>query len=85
MPRLAVPFLLLLLLASPAHAVIKGSVSSHGSYTVRLLGKGTYCSGVVIARDALITAAHCARTIPTIGRFASPTFRAVRCSTTEGA
>jgi hypothetical protein len=67
MPRLAVPFLLLLLLASPAHAVIRGSVSSHGSYTVRLLGKGTYCSGVVIARDALITAAHCARTIPTIG------------------
>ena len=67
MPRPAVSFFLLLLLATPAHAVIKGSASSHASFTVRLLGKGTYCSGVVIARDALITAAHCARTTPTIG------------------
>jgi len=67
MPRPAVSFFLLLLLAAPAHAVIKGSASSHASFTVRLLGKGTYCSGVVIARDALITAAHCARTTPTIG------------------
>ena len=67
MPRPAVSFFLLLLLAAPAHAVIKGSASSHASFTVRLLGKGTDCSGVVIARDALITAAHCARTTPTIG------------------
>jgi len=40
MPRLAAPFLLLLLLASPAHAVIKGTPSARASYTVRLLGKG---------------------------------------------
>jgi hypothetical protein len=64
MPRLAVPLLASCLFAAPAHAVIKGNASSHGSYTVRLLGKGTYCSGVVIARNAIITAAHCGRTIP---------------------
>jgi Trypsin len=62
--RGAAPFLGFLLLAAPAHAVIKGTASSHGSYTVRLVGKAGYCSGVVIARNALVTAAHCARTIP---------------------
>jgi hypothetical protein len=67
MPRLGVPFLLLFLFVQPANAVIKGTASSLGSYTVRLLGKGGYCSGVVIARDAIVTAAHCARTIPFIG------------------
>jgi hypothetical protein len=67
MPRLAIPLLLLLLFLAPAHAVIKGSASSHAGYTVRLLGKGTYCSGVIVARDAIITAAHCARTIPVVG------------------
>ena len=50
----------------PAHAVIKGTASSHASYTVRLVGKQGYCSGVVIARDAIVTAAHCARTIPVL-------------------
>jgi hypothetical protein len=62
MPRLAAPFLLLFLFISlPAHAVIKGSASStHGLYAVRLVGNGN-CSGVVIARNAVATAAHCAR------------------------
>jgi hypothetical protein len=40
--------------------VIKGSASAHGRYTVRLVGNG-HCSGVVIARNAIATAAHCAR------------------------
>jgi hypothetical protein len=48
-----------LLAAAPAKAVIKGSSSSLGSYTVRLIGNG-YCTGVVIARRAVVTAAHCA-------------------------
>jgi hypothetical protein len=62
MPRLAAPLLLLLLLfaAAPAHAVIKGSASAHGRYTVRLVGNA-HCSGVVIARNAVATADHCAR------------------------
>ena len=46
--------------ATPAHAVIKGTSSALGSYTVRLVGSG-YCTGVVIARRAVVTAAHCAR------------------------
>jgi Trypsin len=45
--------------APPAGAVVGGSMSSLGSYTVRLVGKG-YCSGVVIARRVVATAAHCA-------------------------
>jgi hypothetical protein len=65
MPRLTTSLLVFLLFAAHAHAVIKGTVSSH-SYTVRLLGKGTYCSGVIIARTAILTAAHCARTIPAV-------------------
>src|ERR1700730_547184 len=61
MLRLTAPLLLLCLIsAPPAHAVIKGSASARGSYTVRLAGNG-YCSGVVIARNAVVTAAHCAR------------------------
>src|SRR5664279_182163 len=64
MPRQVATGLALLLftaglLAAPAHAVIKGSASSLGSYTVRLVGNG-YCTGVVIARRAVVTAAHCA-------------------------
>jgi hypothetical protein len=46
-------------LAVPANAVVMGSMSSLGSYTVRLVGNG-YCSGVVIARRVVATAAHCA-------------------------
>jgi hypothetical protein len=61
MLRLTAPLLLLCLIsAPPAHAVIKGSASARGSYTVRLAGNG-YCSGVVIARNAVATADHCAR------------------------
>ena len=45
--------------ATPAGAVVKGSWSSLGSYTVRLVGNGN-CTGVVIARQLVATAAHCA-------------------------
>ena len=48
-----------MLAAAPAGAVVKGSVSSLDRFTVRLAGDG-YCSGVVIARRAVATAAHCA-------------------------
>ena len=44
--------------ATPAGAVVKGTKSSSAHYTVRLVGNG-YCSGVVIARRAVATAAHC--------------------------
>ena len=47
------------LTAAPANAVVLGASSSLGSYTVRLVGNG-YCSGVVIARRIVATAAHCA-------------------------
>jgi hypothetical protein len=47
------------LAAQPAGAVVKGTSSSLGSYTVRVIGNG-YCSGVAIARRAVVTAAHCA-------------------------
>jgi Trypsin len=43
---------------TPAGAVVKGTSSSLG-YTVRIVGP-FYCSGVVIARRAVATAAHCA-------------------------
>jgi hypothetical protein len=48
------------MLTVPAHAVVMGSASSLGSYTVRVVGNG-YCSGVLIARRVVATAAHCAR------------------------
>ncbi len=44
---------------APAGAVVKGSSSALGSYTVRLVGSG-YCSGVAIARRLVLTARHCA-------------------------
>lgn len=47
-----------LLAAPPALAVVQGISSSLGTYTVRLVG-AYYCSGVVIARRAVVTAAHC--------------------------
>ena len=46
--------------ATEAGAVIKGTSSSLGRHTVRLIGP-YYCSGVAIARKAVATAAHCAR------------------------
>jgi hypothetical protein len=45
--------------ATPAGAVLKGTPSSLGRYTVRLSGNGN-CSGVAIARRAVATAGHCA-------------------------
>lgn len=46
--------------ATPAFAVIKGTRTQWLAYSVvRLIGDGN-CSGVVIARQAVATAAHCA-------------------------
>ena len=64
MPRLRatalIAFTTALLATPPAHAVVQGISSTLGSYTVRLVG-AYYCSGVVIARRAVVTAAHCGR------------------------
>src|SRR5579859_3072947 len=64
MPRLRatalIAFTAALLTAPPAGAVVQGTSSTLGSYTVRLVG-AYYCSGVVIARRAGVTAAHCGR------------------------
>jgi Trypsin len=49
-----------LLAVAPAGAVVLGSSSSLDYFTVRIVGRGQ-CSGVVIARRAVATAAHCAR------------------------
>jgi hypothetical protein len=50
---------LALLTAAEAGAVVLGTSSSLHGYTVRLAGNG-YCTGVVIARRLVATAAHCA-------------------------
>ena len=64
MPRLRATALIActaaLLAAAQAGAVVQGTSSTLGSYTVRLVG-AYYCSGVVIARRAVVTAAHCGR------------------------
>jgi hypothetical protein len=44
--------------ADEAHAIVKGASSSLGPYVVRIYA-GYYCSGVAIARRAVVTAAHC--------------------------
>ena len=49
-----------LMAAAPANAVVLGSVSSLDHFTVRVVGRD-HCTGVVIARRAVATAAHCAR------------------------
>lgn len=53
-------FIYTILAAPPAGAVIQGTSSSLGGFTMRLTGVGN-CTGVVIARRAVVTAAHCAR------------------------
>jgi Trypsin len=63
MPRNAATGLALLSLtiaATPAAAVVQGSMSGLSAYTVRLVGNG-FCTGVAISRRAVVTAAHCAR------------------------
>ena len=49
-----------MLAAQPAGAVVRGGSSWLGQYMVRLVGNGS-CSGVAIARRAVVTASHCAR------------------------
>jgi Trypsin len=46
--------------APPAGAVVNGTSSSLGRYMVRLDGGSGNCSGVAIARRAVVTARHCA-------------------------
>jgi hypothetical protein len=64
MPRLRatalIAFTAALLAALPAGAGVQGTSSTLGSYTVRLVG-AYYCTGVVIAHRAVVTAAHCGR------------------------
>jgi hypothetical protein len=53
-----------LLLTAPreASAVVQGHPSSLHHFTVRLVG-GAYCTGVVIGRRLVATAAHCGRSV----------------------
>jgi hypothetical protein len=77
MPRLIVSLLVLILLgALPAQAVVKGSASALG-FVVRLVGDRG-CSGVVVARDFVATAAHCAEGMRVIA--AGRSFRVTRIS-----
>ncbi len=54
-------FFLFFAAMSGAHAVVQGRTSSLGSQTVRIGGRGgDFCTGVVISRTLIATAAHCA-------------------------
>ncbi len=57
---LFVSFVLLLTAPREASAVVQGHPSSLHHFTVRLVG-GAYCTGVVIGRRLVATAAHCGR------------------------
>lgn len=59
----------LLVASAPAHAIIGGSDASNPdgtrSYTVGIMTRaGEICSGVVIAQDQVLTAAHCLARAP---------------------
>ncbi|SFV13319.1 Trypsin [Methylobacterium sp. 174MFSha1.1] len=64
MIRLHLPFLAALLLATPAHAVVGGTDAPDAplarSSVMVLSSRGGVCTGIVLARDVVLTAAHCA-------------------------
>jgi hypothetical protein len=66
--------------STPADAVVKGTRTQWLAYhTVRLVGDGN-CSGVVIARQAIATAAHCAAGMSVLAN--GRVYRVARISTT---
>lgn len=65
MTRRAIPLLALALaLATPAHAVVGGTEAPDAalarSSVMVLSSRGGVCTGIVLARDVVLTAAHCA-------------------------
>jgi secreted trypsin-like serine protease len=63
MSRFAAVFACCLLLSAPAAAIVGGAPTVAGDaprHTVMILGsRGTFCTGTAVARDILLTAAHC--------------------------
>jgi hypothetical protein len=55
-------FVFILIAPHEASAVVQGHPSSLHHFTVRLVG-GAYCTGVVIGRRLVATAAHCGRSV----------------------
>ena len=58
-------FVVLLTAPREASAVVQGHPSSLHHFTVRLVG-GAYCTGVVIGRRLVATAAHCGRGVSVV-------------------